>query len=147
MTLGHVHTFCPLRRLESPRISYSYQGEDFFNPKRLKRAAVIPVRETYQKSLLAILTGFFFVKSLTASEQSHRFQPGKLLQTFEYVSYSIRYCRISLLIYSGSRSLSSSEHFLTHSVCINCYYSIRYLKYLTGKNMQPIYKISIPSSF
>ena len=53
----------------------------------------------------------FFRKSLANSEQSDLFQPGKILKIVELVSYSIRYCKISLLIYSGSSNLSNAGPF------------------------------------
>ena len=53
-----------------------------------------------------------FGKSLTESERFDRFQSGKVLQVPEHVSYSIRSCKISLLIYSGRGSLSNAGPFL-----------------------------------
>ena len=46
----------------------------------------------------------FFAKS----ERSDRFLAGKILKIIEHVSYSIRYFKISLLVYSGSSSLSNA---------------------------------------
>ena len=50
----------------------------------------------------------FFRKSLEKSEQSDRFQPGKILKIIEHFSYSIMYCKTSLLKYLGSNSLSNA---------------------------------------
>ena len=61
----------------------------------------------------------FFRKSLTESERNDRFWHGKLLKIIEHVSYSIRYCKISLLIYSECTSLSNAGPlFFTHPVVI-----------------------------
>ena len=72
----------------------------------LKSTEVIVVREVYQGSLLVILACFVrflegntFRKSFTKSEQSDRFQPGKILKIIEHVGYSFRPCNISLIIY------------------------------------------------
>ena len=47
---------------------------------------------------LRFLKGIHFRKSLTDSEWSDRFLPGKSPKVIQLVSYSIRYCRILLLI-------------------------------------------------
>ena len=57
--------------------------------------------------LLKVFKGAHFRKSLTESERSHRFYLEKFLKLTEHVSYSIRYCKISLLIYSWSIELKS----------------------------------------
>ena len=81
-----------------------------------KRPEVIAVRETYQGCLFLILAHFvrllegtLFRKSLVKCERSDRSQPEKIMKMIKHVSYSIRYCKISLLIYSGCSSLSSEE--------------------------------------
>ena len=61
------------------------------------------------------LEGHFFSESPTKSERGGRFQAGKILKIIENVSYLITYCKISLLIYSGSSSLSKVGPFLTHT--------------------------------
>ena len=61
---------------------------------------------------LRFLEGIHFRKSLTESERSDRCWPGKFLKIIEHVSNSIRYCRISLHIYSGSSRLSNTGRFL-----------------------------------
>ena len=62
-------------------------------------------------SFLSFLKGIRFRKSLTESERSDRFWPGKFLKMLEHVSYLIKYCKISLLTYPGSSSLSNAGHF------------------------------------
>ena len=57
--------------------------------------------------ILRFLEGNLCRKSLTESNGSDRFYPGKFPKIFEHVSYSIRYCSISLLIYSGCTSLQT----------------------------------------
>ena len=52
-----------------------------------------------------------FRGSLTESERSNRFYRGTILKIIEQVSYSIRYCKISSLIYYGSSSLSNVGRF------------------------------------
>ena len=56
ITLGCAHIFCPLGRMESPRIGYSYQEEDFFIPSRgmcmLKCSKVINAREKKLEKLV-----------------------------------------------------------------------------------------------
>ena len=55
--------------------------------------------------------------SLSESKRSDRLQPGKFQKIIEHVNYPIRYCKISLLIYSGTSSLSNAGRFLfTHPV-------------------------------
>ena len=61
---------------------------------------------------LMFLEGGFYCKILVKSEQSNQFQAGKILKIVEHVSYSIRYCKTSLLIYSRSNSLSNASTFL-----------------------------------
>ena len=61
--------------------------------------------------VLRFLKGIHFRKLPTESEWSGRFQAGKFLKIVEYVSYLVRYCKISLLIYSGSSSLSKAGRF------------------------------------
>ena len=56
-----------------------------------------------------------FTKFLTESERSDRVQSEKFIKIIEYVSYSIRYCKIILLIYSGSSSLETSGFFYSPS--------------------------------
>ena len=98
-------------------------GGRFFNlPKRkhvLKRAEshrrdvnTVGIFAYNFSTFLRFLEGILFRKLLTESERSDRFWPEKLLQIIEHVSYLIRYCRISLLIYSGSSSLSNAGRFL-----------------------------------
>ena len=60
---------------------------------------------------LRLLKGAHCGKSLTESEWNDRFESRKFLETIEHVSYLIRYCKISLLIYSGNSSLSNARHF------------------------------------
>ena len=43
-------------------------------------------------TFLRILEGNLLRKSLTGSERSDRFKPGKILKITEHVSYSIRHC-------------------------------------------------------
>ena len=45
------------------------------------------------------------------SQRSDRFLSENLLKIIEHVSYSIKYCKISLRIFSGSRSLSNAGVF------------------------------------
>ena len=55
----------------------------------LKRTEAIAMMETYQESLLVILTHLFFGKSLTKSEQSELSQRGKVLKIIEHDNNSI----------------------------------------------------------
>ena len=64
---------------------------------------------------LRFLKGIHFRNSLTESELGDRFQKGKFLKTIEHVSYSIRYCKISLLTYLGSNSLSNAGRLIFYS--------------------------------
>ena len=57
---------------------------------------------------LRFLKEALFRKLLTESERRDRFYSGKFLNIIEHVSYSIKYCKISLPIYLGSRSLSNA---------------------------------------
>ena len=86
----------------------------------LKRAEVIAVTEKISVKLARNLNMFArFSKGIIFKfliERRHRFSQEKFYRKTEHVTYSIRYCRILLLVYSGS-----SEPFLTHSICINCY--------------------------
>ena len=66
---------------------------------------------------LRFLKGTHFGKLPTESERSDQFSPGKFLKIIEHVSYSIRYCKISLLIYTGSSSLSNAGNFFVDSPC------------------------------
>ena len=52
-----------------------------------------------------------FRKFLLKSEWSDRFQPGKILKIIKHVGYSIKYYKISLLIYTLSSSLSHAGPF------------------------------------
>ena len=70
----------------------------------LKRIEVIAVMEKYRESLLVILTCFlrflegdFVRKSLQNQNVVTDLSQKKLKNIIEYVSYSIRYCRLSLL--------------------------------------------------
>ena len=62
-------------------------------------------------TFLRFLKGTHFGKLPTESERSDRFWPEKFLKIIEHVSYSIRYCKTSLLIYSGRNSLSNAGRF------------------------------------
>ena len=80
----------------------------------VKGAEVIDVRENYWRHLFVILARFLrflegscFRKSLKKSELSDRSQRGKILKTIELVSYSIRYCKVSLLIYQGAHTVTT----------------------------------------
>ena len=64
------------------------------------------------------LKGIHLRISLTESERSDRFKPGKFLKMIEHVNYPIRYCTISFLVYAGSSSLSNAWRFFTHPVVI-----------------------------
>ena len=84
----------------------------------LQRAQVFAVRLTYYKSLLIILKHFLsflqrgsFTESRAKFERSDRFQQGNILEIIEHMSYSSCYCKISLLIYSESNSLSNAGPF------------------------------------
>ena len=80
---------------------------------------VIAVRLTYQGCLLVILArflrflkGIHYRKSHTESERSDRFWPEeKFLNIIEHVSYSMRYCKIALHVYSGSSTFSDVGRF------------------------------------
>ena len=100
-------------------------GGRLFNPP--KRKHVLKHAESYCcevntvvafacnfDTFLRFLKGTHFGKLPTESEQSDRCQPGKFLKIIDHVSYLIKYCKISLLIYSGASSLSNAGHFLTH---------------------------------
>ena len=66
---------------------------------------------------LRFLKGTHFGKLPAESERSDRLLSGKFLKIIEHVSYLIKCCKISLLIYSGSSSLSNvGRFFLTHPV-------------------------------
>ena len=68
---------------------------------------------------LRFLKGVHFRKSLTQSERRDRFWSDKFLKIVEHVSYLIKYCKISLLLYSGSSSLLNVRHFFfTHPVAL-----------------------------
>ena len=60
-----------------------------------------------------------FKKSLTESERRDRFQQEKILKITEHVSFSSRYHKVSLLIHSGSNSLSNAGTFLIHPLYCN----------------------------
>ena len=62
-------------------------------------------------TFLRFLNGTYFGKFRIESERSDRFQLGKFLKIIEHVSYSIKYCKLSLLIYSRSISLSNAGRF------------------------------------
>ena len=62
-------------------------------------------------TVLRFLEGIFFRKPLTESERSDRVQPEKFLKIIEHVSPSIKHCKLSLLIYSGSSSLTNAGPF------------------------------------
>ena len=59
-------------------------------------------------TFLRFLKGTHFRNLPTKSERSDRLLSGKFLKIIELVSYLIRYCKISFLIYSGSSSLSNA---------------------------------------
>ena len=63
-------------------------------------------------TFLSFIKGIHFRKSLTESERSDRYFPGKFLKIIEHVSYLIRYCRISMHTYSGSSSPTNAGRFL-----------------------------------
>ena len=93
----------------------------------LKRSEVIGVWETYSRKLLLTLTPFLrFLegtlvrKSIIQSERSDGFQPGKILKIIEHVGYSVRYCKILLLIYSESGGLSNVGCSFTHPLHAFC---------------------------
>ena len=84
----------------------------------LKRIVVIAAREAYQRNLLVILAGVlrflqrtFFKEVIVKSKRSDLSQPEKIIKIIEHVNYSIRYCKISLFIYSGSSNLSNAWPF------------------------------------
>ena len=92
------------------QLTTSYHGQVKLNPP--------PSPPLPGRSLLVILTcfyrfleGTFSRKSLVKSERSHRFKPGEILQIIEHVSFSIRFCKISSLIYSESSRLSNAGPF------------------------------------
>ena len=68
-------------------------------------------QDNEEENVKRLLKGMHFRKSLPESERGDRFWSKKFLKIIEHVSYSIRYCKISLLIYSGSSSLSNGGHF------------------------------------
>ena len=60
--------------------------------------------------------GNSFRKSLAESERNERFQRGKILETIEHIKHSIRYCKISLHMYSWSSRQLNAGTSLTYPV-------------------------------
>ena len=132
MTLGCADVFCPHGRLESPLNKLFTLGGRLFNPPKrkhsLKRAAESHRCEVNQVNTLGsfacnfstffkVLKGIHFRKLPTEFERSDRFWPQKFRDRIEHVGYLIRYCKISLLLYSGSTSFSNAgRFFFTHPV-------------------------------
>ena len=64
-------------------------------------------------TFLRFLKQVDFRKSLTESERSDQFLSEKFLKIFERIICSIRYCKISLLKYLESSSLSNARRFFS----------------------------------
>ena len=93
-------------------------GRRLLQPPRgiqvLKHAEVIAVKEICRGNLLVILAHCLrflgrscFGKTLTELERSGRFQPGEIVEIIALASFSIRSCKISLLIFLRGSSLSN----------------------------------------
>ena len=108
-------------------------GRGLFSPSKgkhmLKRAEshrcevnTLGIFACNSSMFLRFLKGVHFRESLTESEQSVRFYTRKFLKMIEHVGYSLRYSKISMLIYSGNSSLSNAGRFflLTRYKC-GCY--------------------------
>ena len=75
---------------------------------------------------LRFLKGVYFRKSLTESERCDRLESEKFLKIIEHIGYSVRYCQISWLMYSGSSSLSKTCRF--HFSWFSFYISASFLE-------------------
>ena len=80
--------------------------------------------------LLRFLERNFLRKSLVKSERSDRFQQGNTLKIIEHASYSIRYCKISLLYLQGTLAFQIPRlFFLTHPA--RHYITLHFVRYTT----------------
>ena len=75
-------------------------GRETSQPAKRKARAKACLSHRCEVNTLGILACNFSMsfKSLTESERNDRFLPEKFLKVIKYVSYSIKYCKISLLI-------------------------------------------------
>ena len=125
MIFVHVWYFVHLGERNPPELVIHTRGKIFSSLKRIARGKVCPSHPcdvNIPRKLADDFSTFskvsrsdFLRKSRAKSERIDRFRPGKILTLIEHVSYPIRYCKISLLIYSGSSSLSNAGRFFSYS--------------------------------
>ena len=61
-----------------------------------------------------VVLGEWNPPGIPESGQSDRFLPGKIIEIIEHVGYSIRYRKISFLVYLGGSSVSNAGRFFIH---------------------------------